>query len=114
MKDKLINLALLTMILASALYTAGTIGYTQGYGKASEAPASDFVDFTDYKSDYHLHKDTQYHTERITDITGTYYFVYYWYGENRGVVEYSDTVIDGQFTFAKHWKDSFILALKGE
>ena len=40
MKDKLINLSLLTIILASALYTAATIGYTQGYDKASEAPIS--------------------------------------------------------------------------
>lgn len=114
MKDKLINLSLATIILTCALYTAATIGYTKGYDKASEAPISDYVTFSDYQSTYKLHKDSQYRVEQITDNFKVYYFIYLWHEGNHLVVEYSDTVIDGQFTFAKHWADSFILALKGE
>lgn len=106
---------MITLIMALIVLSSITlmIIVLSPYTRDNE-PTSDYVEFSDYQSTYKLHRDSQYRIEQITDLTGTYYFIYLWHGYNHMVVEYSDTVIDGQFTFAKHWKDSFILALKGE
>lgn len=106
MKDTIITMTLCALILASALYTSNTMGYAKGLDAHNEA-TSDYLYFSDYQSSYKLHKDSQFRTKRIEDITGVYYFIYIWYGDNSLVVEYSDTEIDGEFTFAKHWADSF-------
>ncbi len=112
---KALNYITLIFIGAYLLFASYITGYKVcEVDRASEATPSDYVEFCDYQSSYRLHKDTQYRVERITDITGTYYFVYLWHGNNHLVVEYSDTVIDGQFTFSKHWADSFVMNFKGD
>jgi hypothetical protein len=111
---KAINIILVVISLIWGALLFEGMGYARGYDKASEQPTSDYIEFSDYQSSYRLHKDSQYRVEQITDNFKSYYFIYLWHEGNHMVVEYSDTVIDGQFTFAKHWADSFILALKGE
>ena len=102
-----------TLILAYLLYCAGSIGYIIKANEAIQEPISDYISFTDYKSNYRLHRDTQFRTERIEDNNSTYYYIYLWHGNNNLVIEYTDTVIFGQFTTAAEWTESLTMNFEG-
>ena len=109
---KIIDFIVATIFLISVGYFVYAAGYNNG--KLIQEPVSECVEFSDYKSSYKLHKDSMYRTERIEDSLGVTYFIYIWYKDNFTVIEYQDTLIDGEFTFAKHWHDSFIANFEEE
>ena len=110
---KLTDYLIKTAIVAYILYCAGSIGYTIKANEADNEPTSDYITFTDYKSDYRLHKDSQYRTEQITDEYGTTYYIYLWHENNHLVIEYSDTYIDGQLVTASEWTQSLTMIFRG-
>ena len=108
---------LLTLVcVVCILFTAWTFGYNHKraelVAKPIIEPVSEFVEFSDYRSNYRLSKATKYRTECITDEFNDTWFIYLWDGSNHLVVEYQDTVIDSQLTTALEWKNSFIANLE--
>ena len=109
---RIIDFTMGLILILSVIYVSNTMGYARGYDAHIE-PQEDYVYFSDYKSSYKLHKDSTYRTEMIEDGFNVTYFIYIWHEDNYTVVEYQDTLIDGEFTFAKHWMQSFIMNFGG-
>lgn len=102
------------IIVISVIYTSYTFGYNDKQVEYAQiSPVSDLIEFSDYKSDYRISIDSKYRTERITEGNEEYWFIYLWDGSRNIVIEYEDTLIDGEITTAAQWKDSFIMCLGG-
>ena len=108
---KQLHFITLSLILTGLLLAAGYIGYTMN--EPNIEPVRDYVEFSDYKSDYFFNLPVDYHTERITEDNQEYWFIYVDTMNGRKVIEYSDTVIDGEFSSAWQWKESFIDNFRG-
>lgn len=106
---KLHELLIIMAILLSSWYTA----YIFGVNSVNKEPLSDYIIFSDYQSNYRLHKGTQYRTEHINNELGECWYIVTWHGDNQLIIEYTDTFIDGEYVSGSEWVESFIMNFGG-
>lgn len=107
---RLIDLMMVTLLLVCSLATA----YNLGLVNAENEPISPCFEVSNGLNTYGLDRHSVYHSEAITDESGTAYYIYIENSYSRTIIECVDTVIEGQEVSATEWKESIMMTLAQE
>lgn len=72
---------------------------------------SDYVRINNAHEVYIVSTDSTYHSVYVSDEFGECYYIYIENGYGRTVIECVDTMIEGNVTTAKEWRDAILMTL---